>query len=113
MPKRAHPLVRFLFAEMIRQNTSLAEVAQRSGVSRESISAWRYNRQPDLGNLEAALRVLDYELRPVLVGDDDQVSLEDRLRLAGFKVTWAPPKRGRPSKKAYDADSQSAAEEET
>jgi transcriptional regulator with XRE-family HTH domain len=85
VPKRAHPLVRFLFATMIREQTTLREVAKRSGVHRETISGWRYSRQPDLENLAAALLALGYEIRAV---PTEKLFLEDRLRAAGIEIVW-------------------------
>jgi transcriptional regulator with XRE-family HTH domain len=65
VPPRAHPLVRRLFAEMIRQRVSLSDLADRAGVARETISSWRYRRCPDLPNLDACFGALGYALWPM------------------------------------------------
>ena len=60
--KNAHPLVRALFAEMHKQQVTMIEMAERSGVSRETLESWRSKRVPDLVNLEACLNVLGLHL---------------------------------------------------
>lgn len=64
-PRRAHPTVRFLFRQIAFQQTTLLDVAERSGIDRATISSWRYTRSPNLANIEACLQVLGYELKPV------------------------------------------------
>lgn len=61
IPDGAHPFVKKFFAEANRQHTTLAEVADRAGIDRHTLTNWR-RIQPKLGDLEAALNVLDLEL---------------------------------------------------
>lgn len=62
VPVHAHPLVRRLFDEMNRQQTTVTEVAERAGLRRGTISDWRYRRSPAVADLQAALNVLDLDL---------------------------------------------------
>lgn len=50
--------MRFVFAEMQRQGITYVEMAERSGISRETLTAWRVRYTPDLTSLEAVLGVL-------------------------------------------------------
>ncbi len=65
VPARAHPIVRFLFAEMRRQGVTYYALAERSGLSRETITAWRTRNRPDLESIEAALGALGYDVGPL------------------------------------------------
>ncbi len=62
VPKRAHPLVRTIFAEMNRQDMTLTELAEAAGFGRGTISDWRYRRAPKVDHLEAALNALGLRL---------------------------------------------------
>jgi hypothetical protein len=53
VPARAHPLVKFVFTQMKRQQVGLSDMEERSGVTRETISAWRTRNSPNLANIEA------------------------------------------------------------
>lgn len=63
IPARAHPLVRELFRIANSKKVMLADLASESGVSRSTISDWRYRRSPSLVVFEAVLGALGYELR--------------------------------------------------
>ena len=74
----AHPLVHFLWSQIIEQQTSQEDVAARSGVSSSAMRKWRrVNRVPRLSEIEAVLNALGFNLavvpddsrRPVLVVD--------------------------------------------
>lgn len=62
VPPGAHPLVRRFVEELNAQDTTITEVADRSGVDRHTISGWRYSACPTIDLLNAALNVLDLEL---------------------------------------------------
>lgn len=62
-PPTAHPLVKRLFAEMELQQVGVADLAERAGVARETLSAWRHRQSPSLVNMEACLNVLGLRLR--------------------------------------------------
>jgi DNA-binding phage protein len=62
VPKKAHPLVIELFEEMNRQRIGLADLADRSGIGRDAISAWRYRQSPSLAGIDACLNVLGLQL---------------------------------------------------
>jgi transcriptional regulator with XRE-family HTH domain len=66
VPERAHPIVRFIFAEMKRQGVTYAQMSERSGLARETITAWRTRNKPDLDSIEAALGVLGYRLSSLI-----------------------------------------------
>lgn len=65
VPPHAYPLVRRLVEEANRQKTTLTEIADRTGIRRETLSDWRYRRLPRVDLLEAAANVLGLELRLV------------------------------------------------
>jgi hypothetical protein len=62
IPKHAHPIVRELYRQMNRQQTTMLEVAERSGLRRQTIWDWANRVNPRLSDLEAALNVLGFEL---------------------------------------------------
>ncbi len=62
IPAHAHPLVRKLIEEANRQQTTLGEIAERANLRRETISEWRYRKEPRVSNLVAAFNVLGLDL---------------------------------------------------
>lgn len=62
VPAHTHPLVRMLFLRMNTEMTTITEVAARAGLRRGTISDWRYNREPTVSNLDAALNVMGLRL---------------------------------------------------
>jgi hypothetical protein len=59
----AHPLVRHLFTTMNERRVSKKYLAEKSGVEYSAFAMWQRNVYlPHLGNIEAALGVLGYEL---------------------------------------------------
>lgn len=62
IPKHAHPFIRTLYLQMNRQRTTMLEVAERSGLRRQTIWDWANRVDPRLSDLEAALNVLGFEL---------------------------------------------------
>jgi len=62
IPAHAHPLVRRLFEAMNDQQTTIAEVADRAGFRRGTVSDWRYRQEPRVSDLDACFNVLDLEL---------------------------------------------------
>jgi hypothetical protein len=65
IPQRAHPVVRFFYGEMRRQNVTYEEVEHCSGVYRQSFKAWRHSNKPGFESLEAVLGTLGWQLLPV------------------------------------------------
>lgn len=65
IPEHAHPLVRQLFELMNDQKIMIADVAEPSGISRNTISEWRYRRAPSVVSLEAVLNSFGYQLKIV------------------------------------------------
>lgn len=63
IPEKAHPLVRSLFKEMNHQQIGLLDMAERSGVNKNTFKDWRTRTVPTVDNLEACLSVLGCELR--------------------------------------------------
>ena len=63
IPERAHPMVRSLFQEMNRQQIGLLDMAERSGINKNTLKDWRTRTVPTVDNLEACLTVLGCELR--------------------------------------------------
>lgn len=65
LPTNAHPVVHTLFTEMNGQMTTMAEVAERSGVNAHTIRGWRGRWVPTVANLDACLNVLGLRLAVV------------------------------------------------
>jgi transcriptional regulator with XRE-family HTH domain len=60
-----NPTVRFLFEEMLRKRVSMRVVSKRSGISRSALQHWlKGETEPTIGNMEAALNVIGYTLKP-------------------------------------------------
>lgn len=64
IPAHAHPLVRLLFTEMNKQQIGVLDVAERSGVNKNTITGWRLKSVPNIANLAACFSVLGIELKP-------------------------------------------------
>lgn len=62
VPTRAHPLVRRLYEEMNRQQLGLLDLAERSGVNKNTIKDWKDRSVPQVQNLAACFNVLGLEL---------------------------------------------------
>jgi hypothetical protein len=58
----AHPLVREFLAAMNEQQTTFAEIAERSRVGVDTMRFWQKRHMPRLDLFEAALNTLDLEL---------------------------------------------------
>lgn len=65
VPDHVQPIVKFVFAEMRRQGITYCKMAERSGLARETLTAWRTRNRPDLESLEAVLGVLGYHVGPL------------------------------------------------
>lgn len=62
VPGSAHPLVRALYAEMIRRGISESEVERRAGLGDGLLRSWRTARSPQVVTLAAALEVVGLQL---------------------------------------------------
>jgi len=62
VPARAHPLVRRMFEEMNHQQIGMLDLAERSGVNKNTIKDWKHRSVPLVHNLAACLSVLGLEL---------------------------------------------------
>lgn len=56
------PLVQRLFEILNEQMTTIGEAADRAGISRQTFWNWRTSTNPRVGDLQAALNVMGYEL---------------------------------------------------
>lgn len=63
VPDHCHPIGMFICQEMRRQRAGYCDVAERSGIDRNTIRAWRTRNSPTLAGVEAVLGALGYELR--------------------------------------------------
>lgn len=63
VPAKGHPFVRRLFEELNRQQVSIRDLSEKSGVAVVSIRQWRTAFSPRLTNIEACLRVLGLNLK--------------------------------------------------
>jgi transposase-like protein len=61
-PQSAHPLVRKLVDLMNHEQMGLLDLADRSGINKNTIKDWRTRTVPTLDNFDACLSVLGYEL---------------------------------------------------
>ena len=62
IPAHAPPLVRQLFEILNSKKLMVADIAEKSGVNKDTISGWRYNRAPTLTNYTAVINSLGYDL---------------------------------------------------
>lgn len=62
VPAGAHPMVRRLFEEMERQQCGVLEMAERSGVNKNTLKDWRTRTMPRVADLEACFNVLGFDV---------------------------------------------------
>lgn len=62
IPDHCHPLVRALFEEMAEQQLSLLDMAERSGINKNTLKDWRTRTVPTISNLDACFHVLGLRL---------------------------------------------------
>lgn len=60
-----HPVVKFLFEEMVEQRMTEADLAERVGINRDTLRNWRTRYNPKVTDLDAALKPLGYKLKAV------------------------------------------------
>lgn len=63
VPDHAHPLVRTLFKEMNHQQIGVLDMADRSGVNKNTLRDWRTRTIPTVDNIQACLSVLGMRLK--------------------------------------------------
>ena len=63
IPERCHPLVRRLFIEMQKQRIGVLDMAERSGVNKNTLKDWRTRTIPRVADLEACFNVLGLSLQ--------------------------------------------------
>lgn len=75
--KSTNPVIVTLFKEMRRQRISILDLADRSGVSKQTISFWKYNRiaNPLAANLEACYNVLGFTLKPTRIREKEEINV--------------------------------------
>lgn len=62
VPEGCHPLVRRLFEEMNRQQIGLLDLAERSGVNKNTLCGWKKRSVPNLINIDSCYNVLGLRL---------------------------------------------------
>lgn len=62
IPDHVHPLIRRLFCEMSSQQIGVVEMAEKSGIHKDTFRRWRDKSEPRLSDLDACFNVLGYEL---------------------------------------------------
>lgn len=62
VPAGAHPLVRRLFEEMNRQQCGVLDMAERSGINKNTFRSWRTRAMPRVADLEACFNVLGFDI---------------------------------------------------
>lgn len=62
VPATGHPLVIKLFKEMNHQQIGIMDMADRTGIARETFKGWRTRHCPRITDLEACFNVLGYRL---------------------------------------------------
>lgn len=60
-----HPVVKFLFEQLVEQRLTESDLAERTGIHRDTLRNWRTRYNPRVTDLDAALRPLGFELRAV------------------------------------------------
>ena len=71
IPERSPDLVKELYTIMNRDALMIKDVAEGSGVSKATVSDWRYSRSPSLQTFEAVLNNMGYKLAIVPQDDDE------------------------------------------
>ena len=66
LPENSHPLVRRLFEEMNHQQLCILDMAERSGINKNTLRDWRTRTVPTVDNLEACFSVLGLKLQAVV-----------------------------------------------
>lgn len=69
VPAHAHPLVRQMTGIQNTVRCGIADLADRSGVNKNTICDWRKRTVPTVDNLDAAFGVLGYELTIRRIGE--------------------------------------------
>lgn len=60
----AHPMVRFIWEEIVARNVTLSSVANAAGVDPSTLHKWRKaTRGPTIDQIESVLTVLGYEIK--------------------------------------------------
>ena len=62
IPTNTHPLVTQLFEKMNQEQIGLIEMAERSGINKNTISDWKHRCMPRLDNIDACYNVLGLKL---------------------------------------------------
>lgn len=70
IPKHAHPFVRHLYREMNAQRVTMLEVAEISGLRRQTIWDWANRHPPRVDQMEAALNAVGLRLAVEKLPDD-------------------------------------------
>lgn len=72
IPRHAHPFVRRLIGELNKQDMTMHELAEQSGVHVRTIQAWRWKNLPKIDLLEACFNALGLRLVIEKLDDDDR-----------------------------------------
>ena len=70
VPTHAHPIVRWIYSECIRQQISPGDLSERAGLTRSAVNGMR-RHQPTLANLEAVINALGADLKPIRRSESD------------------------------------------
>ena len=62
VPDRAHPVVKKLFQEMQDQQISVLDMADKSGINKNTLKDWRTRTTPRIADIEACFGVLGMKL---------------------------------------------------
>ena len=62
IPHHAHPLVRRMFEEMNHQRIGILDMADRTGVNKNTINDWKNRSNPQVQNLDACFAALGLQL---------------------------------------------------
>ena len=64
IPERCNPWVRTLFEEMRYQRIGVLDMAERTGINKNTLKDWRTRTVPRITDLEACYNVLGFTLEP-------------------------------------------------
>lgn len=62
IPRNTHPLVTRLFQEMNHNQIGILDMAERSGVNKNTINDWKRRSMPRIDNLDACYAALGMKL---------------------------------------------------
>ena len=57
-----HRVLRFLYEAAFKQQLTMADLSERSGINQNTLRHWRYKSTPNIRDIDAALGAVGYEI---------------------------------------------------